>query len=119
MQYRSDVEQMNTYVSIIARELSGFITLNHHNDSSAEIQVMALKKEFHGRGIGRAMLLFAEKELRKKSVQYLQVKTLGPSKPNWHYSKTRNFYFRQGFRPLEENRLWGKDHPCLIMVKKL
>ena len=24
-----------------------------------------------------------------------------------------------GFRPLEENKLWGERNPCLIMVKHL
>ena len=33
--------------------------------------------------------------------------------------RTRGFYDRMGFEPLEENELWGAENPCLIMVKQL
>ena len=49
----------------------------------------------------------------------MQVKTLGPSKPDRRYAGTRRFYEALGFRPLEETALWGPENPCLIMVKRL
>lgn len=68
---------------------------------------------------GRALVEYAEQMLRSRSVEYLEVKTLGPSRPNEHYERTRGFYFTLGFRPLEENQLWGEFNPCLIMIKHL
>ena len=57
--------------------------------------------------------------LRPRGVELLQVKTLGPSRPSAAYARTRGFYEHLGFRPLEENALWGEVNPCLIMVKHL
>jgi ribosomal protein S18 acetylase RimI-like enzyme len=119
LQYRRDIEIMESFVVEISGTLAGFITLNTHNDYSAEIHVIALKREYHGRGIGRKLVAFGEEKLIARSVEYLHVKTVGPSLPNDFYARTRNFYFHLGFRPLEETNLWGDRNPCLIMVKHL
>ncbi len=95
------------------------VSCHQHNESSAEIHVMAVRDTFHGQGIGRRLVETAEEDLRSRSVAFLQVKTLGPSRPNAPYERTRGFYERMGFEPLEENRLWGDTNPCLIMVKHL
>jgi GNAT superfamily N-acetyltransferase len=117
--YRSDIEEMDTYVTEVSGKVVGFMTINVHNEYSAEIHVMAVSGEYHGHGLGRALVDHAEQLLRSRSMEYLEVKTLGPSRPNEHYERTRNFYFALGFRPLEENQLWGEVNPCLIMVKHL
>jgi hypothetical protein len=53
-------------------------------------------------------------------VEFLQVKTLGPSHSDPGYALTRQFYGSLGFRPLEETtHWWGADNPCLVMVKAL
>jgi hypothetical protein len=52
-------------------------------------------------------------------VTLVQVKTLGPSRPDANYARTRLFYEASGFQPLEElHGLWGVN-PCLIMIKVL
>ena len=79
---------------------------------------MGVLTTLHGRGCGRRLVEEAERWLRARSVEFLQVKTLGPSRPNSHYERTRGFYNRLGFRPLEENDLWGAN-PCLVLVKHL
>ena len=119
IEYRRDIKAMDTYVTEISGKVVGFITLNQHNEFSAEIYVMAVSGEHHGHGLGRALVEHAEQMLRSRSVEYLEVKTLGPSRPNEHYERTRGFYFTLGFRPLEQNRLWGEVNPCLIMIKHL
>lgn len=119
IQYRLDIETMETYVVEISDVVAGFMTLNIHNDYSAEIHVLALKSAYHGLGIGRRLVAFGEEKLIARSVEYLHVKTMGPSLPNDFYALTRNFYFHLGFRPLEETNLWGDRNPCLIMVKHL
>jgi len=61
----------------------------------------------------------AEAYLRDRGVEYLQVKTLGPSDPDPGYARTRAFYEARGFVPLEElHGLW-EDNPCLLLVKRL
>jgi ribosomal protein S18 acetylase RimI-like enzyme len=119
VQYRQDIASMDSYVAEVDGHIAGFLTLKHHNPHTSEIQVMAVRMEAHGRGIGRALVAHAERILRARATEFLQVKTLGPSRPNEHYERTRKFYLALGFRPVEENNLWGEANPCLIMIKHL
>jgi len=105
---------------VLAVEDNGFLALKVHNDTAAEIYVMGVLPEHHRHGIGTALVEDAENLLRVMGVEYLQVKTLGPSEPSEHYAATRRFYESRGFRPLEElTAIWGEENPCLIMVKRL
>ena len=134
LEYRRDLEAMETFLAVTAagaagktpkegaRPLEGtvgFITLNQHNASTAEIHVMGVRKEIHGSGAGRALIDHVESICRARNVEFMEVKTLGPSRPDANYERTRGFYTHLGFRPLEENQLWGEANPCLIMVKHL
>lgn len=119
VQYRRDLDCMETLVAVVGEEVGGFLAIHQHNAHAAEIHVVAVRSEFHGRGVGRALLAQAESLLRGRSIDFLQVKTLGPSRPDNSYDRTRGFYMAMGFRPLEENKLWGERNPCLIMVKHL
>lgn len=120
VQYVRDVQQMET---IIAEGpdggVSGFLTLKVHNAWTAEIQVMAVRPGEQRSGFGRALVERAVEMLRARGFEYLQVKTLGPSRPCAEYELTRDFYAAVRFRPLEENQLWGEVNPCLILVRHL
>jgi ribosomal protein S18 acetylase RimI-like enzyme len=114
--YVREVAELPTF----AVERDGFLALKQHTDAAAEIYVMGVRPESHRRGIGTALLEAAEAFLRGREVEYLQVKTLGPSHPSEHYAATRSFYAARGFRPLEElTAIWGEANPCLVMVKHL
>jgi GNAT superfamily N-acetyltransferase len=119
VEYRRALDALEPYVAEVNAELVGFLTLNRHNEHTSEIHVMAVLERFHGRGIGSAFLEHAERHLRAHSVEYLEVKTLGPSKRDPHYERTRHFYSARGFRAIEETNLWGKQNSCLILVKHL
>ena len=107
--------------SVLLHEGVGvFLALKVHNDTAAEIYVIGVLPEHHHHGIGTALVEDAENLLRAMGVEYLQVKTLGPSEPSEHYAATRRFYESRAFRPLEElTAIWGEENPCLIMVKRL
>ncbi len=96
----------------------GLLTLVRHSRYAAEVYVMAVLPELHRQGIGRALLGRAEGMLSADGVEFLQVKTLAPSKPDVGYDKTRAFYLAYGFRPLQEFRdLWDAENPALQMIK--
>ena len=86
---------------------------------SADIHLMVVDRAWHGQGVGSAMLRAVASASRADGVRLLQVKTLGPSHPDAGYARTRHFYEKCGFLPLEETDLWGDDNPCLFMVMPL
>ena len=95
------------------------LALKLHTTRAAEVYVMGVRRARHGQGLGTALIAAAEEHLRARSVEYLQVKTLGPSNPDGGYARTRAFYESRGFVPLEElHGLW-EDNPCLLLVKRL
>jgi len=98
---------------------AGFVAIARHFEHAAEVHCMAVHRDFHGHGIGTALLRHAEHRLAGSGVRYLQVKTQGPSRPNAGYARTLHFYESRGFTRLEEmNGLWP-GIPCLILVKGL
>lgn len=101
------------------RQPVGVLLAARHFPESAEIYLMAVEPALHRRGIGRALVEALEGNLMADGVELLQVKMLGPSRPDASYEQTRRFYAHVGFRPLEEiHDLWP-GNPCLIMVKVL
>jgi ribosomal protein S18 acetylase RimI-like enzyme len=108
-----------TWVAFAGGAPAGFVSLKHHQPKASDVYCMAVKREFHGRGIGAALLRQVEEELRRAGFEYLQVKTQGPSRPSAEYAGTLRFYEKVGFTRLEEfSGIWP-GIPCLLLVKKL
>ena len=120
VQYTAEIDQLPTFLVSWETGVVGFLSLKQHNPYAAEIYVMGIRLEAHRHGLGKALIGEAEKWLRAQGVEYLQVKTLGPSHSDPNYAKTRAFYLAVGFRPMEEfHQIWDEQNPCLILVKKL
>jgi GNAT superfamily N-acetyltransferase len=113
--YVRDVADLPTF----AIGEDAFLSLKLHTPRAAAVHVMGVRRDRHAQGLGTALLHAAEEYLRARGVEYLQVKTLGPSDPDAGYEGTRRFYEARGFVPLEEiHGLW-EHNPCLILVKRL
>ena len=113
--YIRDVAELPTF----AIGDDAILSLKSHAPRAAEVYVMGVRPELHGQGLGAELLDAAEEYLRVRGVEYLQVKTLGPSHPDPGYTRTRSFYEARGFTPLEElHGLW-EQNPCLLLVKRL
>ncbi len=118
--WRRDIPAMETYAAIEGGRIVGFLSLTDVEEALAEIHVMAVRREYHRRGVGRALVAQARRACRARGVRTLQVKTLGPSEPSEAYAGTRAFYAAVGFEPVEETtRIWGQANPCLILRKTL
>lgn len=118
--YAAEIDRLHTLLAYAGERVIGFVSIKQHNTSSAEIYVMGVLPEAHRQGVGRALITQAQAWLKQEGVEYVQVKTLGPSHPDEGYLKTRNFYAAMGFKPLEEfTQIWDEHNPCLIMVQKL
>jgi len=120
LDYEREIEQLPTFLARSGGSVTGFLSLKQHNPFSSEIYVMAVRPEAQRIGMGRTLVQAAETHALKLGMEYLQVKTLGPSRMDKGYAGTREFYGALGFRPLEEFRkIWDEQNPCLILVKRL
>ncbi len=98
----------------------GLAVIVLHSVYSAEIDLMAVRPEWHRHGIGRRLVEHAEGTLARSGVEFLQVKTLSDKHPDAGYKRTRAFYTACGFRPLEEfPTLWGPANPALQLIKRV
>ena len=102
-----------------AEALVGFVTLRPRSEGVHEIHVMGVLPQHHGRGIGTRLIAEAKAISRKLGYHTLEVRTLGPSKPDPYYEKTRVFYERVGFKIIEELHDVWPDNPCLVMAVSL
>ncbi len=98
----------------------GFICLKFNNRFTAEIYVLGILEQYHRNGFGKRLVGIAEQYVKEQGFKLFMVKTLGESVDYEYYERTREFYRKVGFYPLEElKEIWGEENPCLIMVKSL
>ena len=85
----------------------GFISLSYSSEDCAEIDCLAIKKDYHRQGIG------------SKLVNVLEMAARQPGHyPT--YDRTNAFYQDQGFKKLEIfPRLWDSHNPCMVLIKKI
>lgn len=118
--YVRDIDRLPTSIARVEGDPVGFVTIRRHFPTAAEVHVMAIEPAFHRRGIGRDLIAAAVRDEAAAGVEFLQVKTVGPSSDDASYARTRRFYESVGFRPLEEiPTLWDVRNPCLILVKSI
>jgi GNAT superfamily N-acetyltransferase len=82
------VDAARTMPTVLAHDdgaVVGALLWTRHFSAAAEVHLMAVDAARHRQGIGTALLERAEDELRADGVRYLQVKTLGPSRPDDEY----------------------------------
>jgi len=98
----------------------GFITLKIHNEFTADIFNMGVLEQYHRKGIGRGLIDAIEQYCIENGYQFLTVKTLDSSAEYEPYERTRSFYRKVGFVPLEVfSTFWDEENPCLFMAKWL
>ncbi|MCT1558016.1 GNAT family N-acetyltransferase [Helcobacillus massiliensis] len=118
-EYIDAAETKETWTVRADGAVIGVALIDRHFEHVAEVHFMAVDREYLGCGVGTALMAAIEADARERGVALLEVKTLGASHPDKGYAKTRRFYEKVGFLPLEETDLWGEDNPCLFMVKPL
>ncbi|NYJ73343.1 GNAT family N-acetyltransferase [Allobranchiibius huperziae] len=117
--YVEAAASMPSYLAVTGDRVVGVLLTTIHFAEAAEVYLMAVDAAYRRRGIGTRLMEAARAELRRDGVRFLQVKTLGPSRPDENYAATRRFYERCGFTPLEELLQLWEGNPCLLMVAAL
>lgn len=118
--YIRDVAALDVVGAFAGGEAIGFASLKPHTQVAGELHLIAVAQEWHGKGIGRALLAAIEEKARTLGLRFLTVKTLAPSADYEPYVATRAFYLARGFLPLEVfPTLWSAEDPCLLLLKVL
>jgi GNAT superfamily N-acetyltransferase len=118
--YAHDTARFPTFVARDAGRVVGFATLREHFPQAWELHCIAVERDAHGRGVGRALHAHGEAWLRARGVRLLQVKTIADAHPSEAYARTREFYRAIGYIPVETfPALWDPELPVLQLVKAL
>jgi GNAT superfamily N-acetyltransferase len=103
-----------------SERLVGVSSLTRPQPKAFEVHLLAVARQEHGRGVGRVLLGLGERFASSQGASFMQVKTLGASRADAFYDRTRGFYTRLGYEALfESERLWGEDNPVVVLVKHL
>jgi N-acetylglutamate synthase-like GNAT family acetyltransferase len=119
-QYVEESGNLPFYAAVSDGDVVGFCALKQHNPFSAEVYAMGVSEQCHRHGIGRQLIQACLDHCRRDRIEFLQVKTLDAANPDPNYAKTRAFYSKMGFKPLEcLPNLWDASNPCLIMIQHI
>ena len=99
--------------------IGGFVVLRDTSDAACEMYVIAVRPALHRLGLGRSLVAAAAAATSGTGRRYLTVKTIGPSRNDAAYEKTRRFYVAMGFVAIEEFADLWDGNPCLLMLKTL
>jgi hypothetical protein len=97
----------------------GVLLYERHLPETVEIHLMAVEPGDTDVVRGEHWYDALEDAPRADGTRMLSVETLGPSRPDENYERTRSFYEACGFVPVEEFLDPWPDNPCLLMVKSL
>jgi GNAT superfamily N-acetyltransferase len=118
VEYVEEVQSLPFFVAWVESQAIGFAALKIHNDYTAEVYVMGVLSEYHRQGVGLKLIEKCEEYVSLNDFKFLTVKTLAASRESEPYRKTRKFYERMGFYPLEVfPLLWDEANPCLFLAK--
>ncbi len=97
----------------------GFICLKETGKDTVELAVMGVRKEYHRKGIGKALFNAAKQAAKDKGYSFFQVKTVQMGRYK-EYDDTNMFYISLGFKEFEVfPTLWDEWNPCQIYVMTL
>lgn len=100
-------------------EYAGFLCLKETGRETVELAVMGVLKEYHRKGLGRALFEEAKKIATEEGYSFMQVKTVKMGVYE-DYDRTNRFYLSCGFKELEViNEIWGDENPCQIYIMAL
>lgn len=103
---RDCAEAVRTQPGLVAEVdgvVSGFLTIAHPYPRTPEISWLAVHARHRRRGIGRALIMALNDQLRTHGDRLVLVKTVSDrTDPGPEYAETRAFYLAMGFVPVTE-----------------
>lgn len=81
-------------------KVAGFLYLKQTGKDTVELAVMGVLKEYHRKGIGRALFEYAKESIKESGYSFIQVKTVKMGMYE-DYDRTNQFYISLGFKEFE------------------
>ncbi len=118
--YTAAADRMPTLLATVDDVPVGFMTIERHFSSAAELHVLGVLESHHRQGVGGSLLRATEAWLADDGCRWLQVKTVSSDRQCPAYAKSRAWYKAMGFEPLQVfPLLWDEANPALQLVKRL
>lgn len=118
--YVADAARLPSYLAVDdGRDVVGVALLAEHFPESRELHLLAVRRDRHRQGVGRALVAAVVEDLRAQGVRLLEVHTVGPSYESEGYARTRAFYLSVGFVAMNELERIDWSGPTLILVRPL
>jgi GNAT superfamily N-acetyltransferase len=98
------------------REAIGCIRVQKLSDTHGEFGMMAVDARYHGGGLGRDMVLFAEEHCRNSGLTVMQLELLVPQDFEHAFKKRlQEWYLRMGYK-LVRLGVFQTDYPQLVSL---
>lgn len=95
-----------------------FAALKIHNRYTADIYNIGVLDQYQHHGLGHLLIRAILDYCKERNFVFLTVKTLDESANYPPYDRTRAFYAKEGFLPLEMFPLfWDAENPCLFLAR--
>lgn len=103
---------------VVARDkgkVFGFLCYSS-NCGKMELIWMGIKRDAQRKGIGEKLLKWLEKEAKKHKLHSIEVETLPDEDDYEPYKKTRDFYYKNGFKRIfyKKARIKGWDDQIVL-----
>lgn len=118
--YIDEVVKFPFFALYIDDKAVGFYSLREENKDVLDMYVLGIKKKYHGQGLGTKLQEYVNEYAKSMGYSYVMVLTLSNKHPDKGYKLTRDFYHKNGFIDIyESDKIWDKNNPTQIMIKKL
>ena len=117
--YQQGMLSRVSFGAALKDKVIGMLTLEFPYPDNANIYWMAVKKDYHGKKIGKKLLRVAENYCLEHAIPSLTVETSSPKQKDDNYQKTYQFYVKNGFRPLFEMCAYDQHNLMVYMQKPL
>ncbi len=118
-EYIQDSTDKIFFCAYIDEKPAGFLYLKETGKDTMELAVMGVLKEYHRKGVGRALFERAKEKICEKGYSFIQVKTVQMGMYE-DYDETNRFYLALGFKEFEVfPTLWDESNPCQVYVMGL
>lgn len=117
--YAEGVRERLSFGFMINEICIGMITLEFPFENAANIYWMGVRRDWHHKGIGKALLRHAEAICFERQVYSISVETLSPKENDSGYLNTFKFYTKEGFKPLFELNTYSPEYLMVYLTKVL